>query len=612
MVAHSQNPFSSPEPADFIDLEEFFSDALAEAQAHVQSHTTRVSLRSATGFEIPRLAVAPPLGTAPRSSAQRTTRQLEWPELESLFLNLSPLQLEEWQLDERSPDAWLTEDWHPHELVELPQLTWPPLRVSPPQPLPSSEYWSEPLPAETSLPNLSLVDTTPLHLVVPDVKDPELPPGLAELPTALMVNLGQLEELQYLVGELFTQDQQLNQQQYQLQADLQTMLGDFSDLPADVTTQTGQVSVSPQVVTGVKQLQQQLRYSQQTLKEQRQSLRRLHYHCRKLQMQPLVELLDQLTPLIKDQANSQGKQITWQFSGTATLVDRRLTEQLYYPLSQLIWLAITHEIESPIQRQALGKPETALFQIWGYSWGHQVCLELRHDGQALAAESLPPAFALVADLLQDFQGTLQRQPLPSGGVSVTLRLPRFVAVANLLLLRVRSQRLAVPLDTLRQVVVASSQSLVCRDRQWYYLPESHLPQSQQSQPTEPAIRAPQATDLPPLPARIPVYRLRDLLNYPAQPVTTADLPTHPEAQGLASQPLLLITLNQQTLALGVDELLTEQELAIKPIPATPEGLAAPSYIWGCALLPKGETVPILDPALLLAELLSAQPVTLPE
>jgi two-component system, chemotaxis family, sensor histidine kinase and response regulator PixL len=61
-------------------------------------------------------------------------------------------------------------------------------------------------------------------------------------------------------------------------------------------------------------------------------------------------------------------------------------------------------------------------------------------------------------------------------------------------------------------------------------------------------------------------------------------------------PLLLIASGKDVIALEVDQVLDEQELAIKPFgqSATP-----PKYLYGCAILGDGSLVPVIDGAALL-------------
>ncbi|AWV05074.1 hybrid sensor histidine kinase/response regulator [Burkholderia sp. JP2-270] len=80
-------------------------------------------------------------------------------------------------------------------------------------------------------------------------------------------------------------------------------------------------------------------------------------------MLPFAFLLDMLPKLVHDLARDSGKLAELRVEGGTTGVDRRILEQLKDPLIHLIRNAIDHGIEHPDERQRRGKPRAGLVRL---------------------------------------------------------------------------------------------------------------------------------------------------------------------------------------------------------------------------------------------------------
>ncbi|NJM45036.1 MAG: response regulator [Alkalinema sp. RU_4_3] len=150
------------------------------------------------------------------------------------------------------------------------------------------------------------------------------------------------------------------------------------------------------------------------------------------------------------------------------------------------------------------------------------------------------------------------------GTTFTLRLPLTLTITKLLVFSVQSRLMAVAVDSLVAIVAAPVGDIqTLKGGQFYHWQEQFIPIYPQS-----------------------IFQQ----NYQL-PQTIAE---HPKALTLPTNgkiPLLLIAGDSQTIAIQADQILYEQELAIKPFG---RGIAPPDYLYGCTLLGDGTLLPVID------------------
>ena len=291
-------------------------------------------------------------------------------------------------------------------------------------------------------------------------------------------------------------------------------------------------------------------------------------------------------------------------SGTGVLVDKGVLEKLYDPLVHLLRNAFDHGIESPEIRRQQGKPEEAQIEIRAYHQGNQTLIEVRDNGQGidlskvvqramerglLAAEQLTatpkerfldlifePGFStasqvselsgrgvgldVVRSQLQALKGTVTVTSSPGQGTTFTLSLPLTLTIAKLLICLVGSAALAVPSDSIEEIVVPKPDQIKQVGTQQVLQWREQM---------------------------LPVYRMADLIDYgcplPETPPSKA-LNAVPSPENWA-KPMLVLRGEQQVFALEIERLGPEQELVIKPFGAA---IAPPPVIptavrsWGMA------------------------------
>ena len=118
----------------------------------------------------------------------------------------------------------------------------------------------------------------------------------------------------------------------------------------------------------------------------------LEDQVRSIRLLPLSTIFTLFPRMAHDLAREQGKEAELTFEGGDITVDKRILEEMKDPLMHLIRNAIDHGIESPDERDRLGKPRCGSVRLRAARENANVQLEIRDDGRGLD----PAAIRLVA------------------------------------------------------------------------------------------------------------------------------------------------------------------------------------------------------------------------
>lgn len=102
-----------------------------------------------------------------------------------------------------------------------------------------------------------------------------------------------------------------------------------------------------------------------------------------VRMLPVSEVFERFPRLVRDLSRKLNKRIELKISGEETAADKTIIESLGDPLIHLVRNALDHGIESPEQRLAAGKPETATIQLKAFQESDQVVIEISDDGKGI-------------------------------------------------------------------------------------------------------------------------------------------------------------------------------------------------------------------------------------
>jgi len=260
---------------------------------------------------------------------------------------------------------------------------------------------------------------------------------------------------------------------------------------------------------------------------------------------PIGSLYTRFVRQGQEAARSNGKAVQIETSGETVELDASIIEQVVDPLLHLVQNAVVHGLESPDERRARGKPEAGTVRLSASHRGAFVVIEVADDGRGIDADRLRrravaqgflrdevaaamsdrdalelifrAGFSTAAEVttmagrgvgmdvvrtnIGRLNGDVEVATELGAGTRFTLRLPLTVLVTEALMVRVGSETLAVPLNTVHVIATVDAdgrrtgpdgETALVEDR---WLPLMHLDR---------------ALGLPEVPAgeRLPVLALR--------------------------------------------------------------------------------------------------------
>ncbi|MEA5508703.1 response regulator [Crocosphaera sp. UHCC 0190] len=324
----------------------------------------------------------------------------------------------------------------------------------------------------------------------------------------------------------------------------------------------------------------------------------LYSNVTESRMVPFGLMAKRFIPQIQSLNRRYGKLVDLSIQGENILIDQVLLEQLQTPLTHLINNAFDHGIESPSERLANYKSETAKIILKASINNHQLEINLSDDGQGIdvykvyqraknkglisskitfdqleqktilkfifqanfsTVETVSElsgrgvGLDIVRNKIQRLRGTIDVTNNPGQGTNFTLRIPLNLSFISLFLVQWQYRLLAIPTSSVLETIPVS-------DFSWLDTDSPMIKWRNQS---------------------IPVINLSDLLSdYQACECS------------IQSQIGLVLESSTSPLMVMVDTLISEEQLIVKPFDDT---VAIPSYLVGCTILGGGEIVPVILP-----------------
>jgi two-component system chemotaxis sensor kinase CheA len=366
------------------------------------------------------------------------------------------------------------------------------------------------------------------------IPDGDAEPDLRSFTRTVRVDLGKLDALMNLVGELV-----LTKGRIQLLAGkLKERLG-FSGEALEIS---------------------------KVHKEFERRLAELQESVMDVRMVPLGQLFSKLHRVVRRIVQSSGKEVDLEISGAETELDKLIVEDLSDPLIHVIRNAVDHGIEHPDVREAAGKPRRGTIRIDAKQRGNHVVLAVADDGAGLSREAIRrkaeergllspsaplddrdlldlvfvPGFStkdevtelsgrgVGMDVLRKnigrLSGLIDLSSKPGKGTTVTISLPITLAIIQALLVRAGEQTYAVPLNTVLETLALD-------------------PGQVNTLEGRPVLRLRGST--------LPLVRVNQLLGDTVQP-SPAEF-------------AVVVGVAEKRVAFGVDDLLTQQDVVIKSL-----------------------------------------------
>jgi two-component system chemotaxis sensor kinase CheA len=286
-----------------------------------------------------------------------------------------------------------------------------------------------------------------------------------------------------------------------------------------------------------------------------------------LRARPAAEILTPLKRLAQGVAQVQGKLVKLNLEGLDVRLDHAALGVLADPLRRLVWFAVAHGIEKPMQRREAGKSAVGRVSVVVSKTADHAQVVVEDDGRGIDQERLSGKLhelgepngsegldlVVISAELQAHRGQLRMTSEPGKGTRFSLELPLDMVVIDGMVMRVGSVYYVAPIEAVRRIVKPEEMQIVhaSADGDQYML------------------RLDAAQEL------IPVQTLM------------GDGRDQVSRQGL----LLVVEKDGQSVALAVDELVGQQQVLIQPLQGY---LMDIERVSGYALLGEGDVGMMLN------------------
>ena len=471
----------------------------------------------------------------------------------------------------------------------------------------------------------------------------------------LRVPVSHLEQLNYVIGELLTQQNQQSlyherltgalkslsgrfvQQQQQLyeiqkqatrESEAATLSAhrrvpsqrQFDSLELDQYSELQLLAQAPldnmvQQMESAEAIELFADRSYQTLKKQQRLVDNLRNTLFEVRMQPLGSILHRFHQLLARLATQHNKPVILKIRGDNVLVDKVIADKLYDPLLHLIRNAFDHGIETPEERQTQGKQGDGIIRLYASQSGRYLTIKVRDNGRGLdlaaicqkAVESrlITPEEAKtltpekVSDLIFEpgFSTTAQTSDLSGRGIGLdAVRSQIHALQGNVTVTHQLGRGTYFTLQIPTNLTIAKL--LICRaaNKQYAIMTDTVR---QIVIPTPDQLSTQDHVKLLSWQFKgkerlVPVISLSETLSY------QGILPKKPWENTYTSlkkalttplNPIILTRHENQVVGLEVDQLQGEQELVIRPLGKV---ATTPAYVYGCSSLPDGSLSLVLD------------------
>ncbi|WP_034552195.1 chemotaxis protein CheA [Carnobacterium funditum] len=310
----------------------------------------------------------------------------------------------------------------------------------------------------------------------------------------------------------------------------------------------------------------------------------------KIRMQPVSAVMSRFPRMVRDLANDLNKEFELVIEGEDTELDRTVVSELGEPLIHLIRNAADHGVEAPSKRVELGKPAKGQIKITAYQEGNRVVLTVSDDGKGLdpvvireSAERkgipteglsdkelqqliLHAGFStakevtsisgrgvgmdVVKQKINLLGGTIEIDSVINKGTTFKINLPLTLSIIQSLLIKVGEETFAMPLGIVQKIIKPAAVDIIQVHNREIYLFEE---------------------------VALPVIRLNEVFDIPAIEEDNFHL--------------ILVNQGDKQYALAVDDIIRQQEIAIKKLG---KELSIMKKYLGATIMGNGGIIMILD------------------
>lgn len=392
------------------------------------------------------------------------------------------------------------------------------------------------------------------------VKETKSPPGSYQ-GKSINVNVGKLDELMDLVGELVIAEAMVTQ--------------------------------NPDII-GL-----QLEQFQKAASQLQKITKEIQDKVMEIRMVPLATTFQRMHRVVRDMSKKLGKNVHLQLLGEETEVDKNIIEHISDPLMHLVRNAVDHGLETIQERVEAGKPETGTLTLEALNVGGEVMIIVRDDGRGLNKQKILEK-AKANQLLHKSEGDMTDKEifnlifLPgfstkeniteySGrGVGMDVVTQNIAAVGGTIFVNSEpgkgsSFTIKIPLT----LAIIDGMNVRVGDAQ-YTLPTTSIKESFKPHDKD-LITDPHGNEMIMVRGECyPILRIHELFHVPTEITQMTD--------GI----LIMVEQDGRGLCIFVDELVGQQQVVVKALPPYIRSFNTVEGISGCTLLGDGDISLILD------------------
>ncbi len=116
--------------------------------------------------------------------------------------------------------------------------------------------------------------------------------------------------------------------------------------------------------------------------------RELQEHVMAVRAQPVKTVFQRMPRLVRELAQTLGKEVRLILNGENTEVDKTIIEELADPLTHMIRNSMDHGLETPDERRAAGKPAEGTIQLGAEHRAGRIVISVSDDGRGINREKL--------------------------------------------------------------------------------------------------------------------------------------------------------------------------------------------------------------------------------
>ncbi len=326
----------------------------------------------------------------------------------------------------------------------------------------------------------------------------------------------------------------------------------------------------------------------------------------KVRLMPVKQIFDRFPRMVRDLAKNLGKDVDLEMNGVEVELDRTVIEEMGEPLVHLLRNAVDHGIESPNDRERDGKESYGVIRLEAKRERSFVVISVADDGRGIDPDVIKnkavskglisrdeaqrlndeeavrlialPGFSTVESAseisgrgvgvdvaktkVESMGGTFRIQSRKGQGTTFSLRFPLTLAIIKALLIRSGDERFAVPV-----VGIVETLDITPLDKKYIQQQEALLLRGEV----------------------IPLYYLTELL----------EMPEAYSGVSRSVETVLIAEVGDSRVGIIVDEVLGQQEVAIKPLDRVLKGIRG---FAGATILGTGRIALILDVSSLIEDL----------